>query len=579
MLPRLGELNGFKYYFQFTLNPYGKDIEAQPSLDRRADRDIPKTFRNDRKRKSSLALRPDSDQRNLRHTLPPRSFRPPRPQAEQPHRTLHARLHRPLPPYPSGPGPAGHPSAGTRRDRIDGRLVPMRGRGQPDPVRNMHSQDRSKPCGHSRRPVYRQRPDRADRRLPHHRHQRPEPAKNLPLYRKYRHRHVRQLPERMHVLLRYQRQGERGREQFPAAQSGLAHDDRRAVRGLRNQGSAGAQSPKAESTRCSDRIRRANGLSAYPTNTLPEPAGPRSKTATGLFDPKAVAARTDLVHRIPVTDALERTVSACPADIGRYRIGRPGSGHPNGRRAADRNLHRHFETAVRPAPFDRRLAVRSRLVVTGESQAIRRHRTEHDMPVTGTRGIGVHTRHPPVEPHERAAEHRMIAEILAVPLLPGRRGALLDPPAEARVVALVHRLVGQLVQAVVAERLEKELRAEYARVEMPPVRQDVLPGAKRSPGRADRPERRSGARKHCPRRPRRSLSVHRRTGRERLRPFARPIRRTARRPPYGPAPRPHGPSDRRIATDRTCAPSPSAEIRKPDTNRPDSSTGKASSST
>ena len=120
----------------------------------------------------------------------------------------------------------------------------MRGRGQPDPVGNMHSQDRSEPCGHSRRPVYRQRPDRADRRLPHHRHQRPEPAKNLPLYRKYRHRHVRQLPERMHVLLRYQKQGERGREQFPAAQSGLAHDDRRAVRGLRNQGSAGAQSPK-----------------------------------------------------------------------------------------------------------------------------------------------------------------------------------------------------------------------------------------------------------------------------------------------------------------------------------------------
>lgn len=63
MLPRLGELNGFKYYFQFTLNPYGKDIERNlPSIEERIET-IPKTFRNDRKRKSSLALRPDSDQR------------------------------------------------------------------------------------------------------------------------------------------------------------------------------------------------------------------------------------------------------------------------------------------------------------------------------------------------------------------------------------------------------------------------------------------------------------------------------------------------------------------------------------
>lgn len=185
------------------------------------------------------------------------------------------------------------------------------------------------------------------------------------------------------------------------------------MRGRRNQRSAGAQSPKR---------RALVVLTAFVAQTDSPPIRQirslNSKTATGLFDPKAVAARTDLVHRIPVTDALERKilVSVCPAGIGRYRIGRPGSGHPNGRRAADRNLHRHFETAVRPAPFDRRLAIRSRLVVTGESQAIRRHRTEHDMPVTRTRGIGVHTRHPPVEPHERAAEHRMIAGILAVPL-------------------------------------------------------------------------------------------------------------------------------------------------------------------
>ena len=38
MLPRLGELNGFKYYFQFTLNPYGKDIERNlPSIEERIE--------------------------------------------------------------------------------------------------------------------------------------------------------------------------------------------------------------------------------------------------------------------------------------------------------------------------------------------------------------------------------------------------------------------------------------------------------------------------------------------------------------------------------------------------------------
>ncbi|MCQ4874297.1 MULTISPECIES: DUF1848 domain-containing protein [Odoribacteraceae] len=38
MLDKLDQLENFKYYFQFTLNPYGKEIEANlPSLDKRID--------------------------------------------------------------------------------------------------------------------------------------------------------------------------------------------------------------------------------------------------------------------------------------------------------------------------------------------------------------------------------------------------------------------------------------------------------------------------------------------------------------------------------------------------------------
>lgn len=38
MLDKLDQLEDFKYYFQFTLNPYGKEIEANlPSLDKRID--------------------------------------------------------------------------------------------------------------------------------------------------------------------------------------------------------------------------------------------------------------------------------------------------------------------------------------------------------------------------------------------------------------------------------------------------------------------------------------------------------------------------------------------------------------
>ena len=38
MLPRLGELSGYNYYFQYTLNPYGADLEKHlPPLERRIE--------------------------------------------------------------------------------------------------------------------------------------------------------------------------------------------------------------------------------------------------------------------------------------------------------------------------------------------------------------------------------------------------------------------------------------------------------------------------------------------------------------------------------------------------------------
>lgn len=38
MLPRLGELSGYNYYFQYTLNPYGADLEKHlPPLEKRIE--------------------------------------------------------------------------------------------------------------------------------------------------------------------------------------------------------------------------------------------------------------------------------------------------------------------------------------------------------------------------------------------------------------------------------------------------------------------------------------------------------------------------------------------------------------
>ena len=245
MLPRLGELNGFKYYFQFTLNPYGKDIERNlPSIEERIEtfRKLSETIGKERVvwRYDPILINETYDARFHREAF----ARLARKLSNHTERCMLGFIDRYRHIRPALDRQDIRPPE-HGRDRIDGRLVPMRGRGQPDPVGNMRSQDRSEPCGHSRRPVYRQRPDRADRRLPHHRHQRPEPAKSLPLYRKHRHRHVRQsCPNGCTYCYATRGKENAVANNFLRHNPELAHDDRRAVRGLRNQGSAGAQSPK-----------------------------------------------------------------------------------------------------------------------------------------------------------------------------------------------------------------------------------------------------------------------------------------------------------------------------------------------
>ncbi|MFQ9122834.1 MAG: DUF1848 family protein [Ruminococcus bicirculans (ex Wegman et al. 2014)] len=62
MLERIHELDKYTYYFQFTLNSYGKDVEK--NIPSKNDVIIPtfkKAFIDNRKRAHCMEIRPDID--------------------------------------------------------------------------------------------------------------------------------------------------------------------------------------------------------------------------------------------------------------------------------------------------------------------------------------------------------------------------------------------------------------------------------------------------------------------------------------------------------------------------------------
>ena len=69
-----------------------------------------------------------------------------------------------------------------------------------------------------------------------------------------------------------------------------------------------------------------------------------------------------------------------------------------------------------------------------------------------------------VEPRADVAEHDVVARVGAVPLLPKRGGALLDPPAPARQVFLAGDAIGHVGAPVFQQRIQEVLRAQDAGV-------------------------------------------------------------------------------------------------------------------
>ncbi len=71
-----------------------------------------------------------------------------------------------------------------------------------------------------------------------------------------------------------------------------------------------------------------------------------------------------------------------------------------------------------------------------------------------------------VEPNQPPAEHRMVAGILSIPLLPGYCGALRQPIPETGHVPLTHNIDGHIVQTVFSQHFEEVARTEYSSIQM-----------------------------------------------------------------------------------------------------------------
>lgn len=122
MLRELDRLGAYNYYFQYTLNPYGPEAEnCLPPLQARIE-----TFKrlSEKIGKERMIWRYDrcSPMGNTPWNFTGRRS-PHGGSTERPHGTLHAGIHRPLPPYPQSRRTVGHRAAATRRDRRNGRLV------------------------------------------------------------------------------------------------------------------------------------------------------------------------------------------------------------------------------------------------------------------------------------------------------------------------------------------------------------------------------------------------------------------------------------------------------------------------
>ena len=130
----------------------------------------------------------------------------------------------------------------------------------------------------------------------------------------------------------------------------------------------------------------------------------------------------------------------------------------------DPAFHAYLVTVHRD--FGDQRSVRSRRRVGDFAQLTDWNRTDDDVLVARLFRISAHSRKHPVEPDETATEHRMVARIVAVPLLPRGCRTLLKPPSEAREVLLVKERPSDIVHSVQGKRLIKEAVSDESHIDM-----------------------------------------------------------------------------------------------------------------